>query len=114
MCVIESDDFANNRNQVIDTENAIFGSIWHVKAKTLVDFKPANTAVIKAFVIKEHTLNHLTSVVDRRKVTWAELAIDLNQGLVWTVRGVFFEGCLDIFHVAGINISKRFFDVADL
>ncbi len=111
MAVIQTDNFANNRDQVTQLENTEFCRVWQVNTKALVQFITTDTAVVKAFEIKEHTLNHGARIINGRQITWTQAAVDFNQGFIGSTGWVFFESGIDIFDLTCINISKEAFDV---
>ena len=84
----------------------MLGCIWHIKAKAFINLVAANAAVIKALKVKEHALNHATGVLYRSQVTWAQAAVDFNQGFVSTASAVLFEGCFDVLCITIISCGK--------
>ena len=107
LCVVEADDLTDDRNEVAHLEDTIFRCICNVETQALIDLEPSDTAIVKSLEIKEHTLNHLTSIVHRRQITWSQTAIRFDQRFVRATSSVFVECFGDVFNITSVNILKQ-------
>ena len=66
MGVVQTNHLADDCDEVRHLKDTVLGSIGNVHTETLIDFIASNAAIVKTLEVKEHSFNHLTSVVNRR------------------------------------------------
>ena len=112
--IVQANNFTQNRHQIAHLQCAIFCCICNIQTQALVQFITTNPRIIKPLEVKEHSLNHLTSVINCRQIAWTQSTINLNQRLVCTTRSILIQSFVNVFYVASINISEQFLNFASL
>ena len=76
--IVKPDQFADDCHQIAHLECAVFSRVSHIQAQALVQFVTANSGIIEPLEIKEHPLNHLAGVINRRQIARPQAAVNLN------------------------------------
>ena len=112
--IVQANNFTQNRHQIAHLQCTIFCCICNIQTQALVQFITTNPRIIEPLEVKEHSLNHLTSVINRCQIAWTQSTINLNQRLVCTTRSILVQSFVNVFYVASINISEQFLNFASL
>ena len=112
--IVQANNFTQNRHQITHLQCTIFCCICNIQTQALVQFITTNPRIIESLEVKEHSLNHLTSIINCRQITWTQSTINLNQRLVRTARSILVQSFVNVFYVASIDISEQFLNFASL
>ena len=112
--IVQANNFTQNRHQIAHLQCTIFCCICNIQTQALVQFITTNPRIIEPLEVKEHSLNHLTSIINCRQIAWTQSTINLNQRLVRTTRSILVQSFVNVFYIASINISKQFLNFASL
>ena len=112
--IVQANNFTQNRYQIAHLQRTIFCCISNIQTQALVQFITTNPRIIEPLEVKEHSLNHLTSIINCRQITWTQSTINLNQRLICTTRSILVQSLVNVFYVASINISEQFLNFASL
>lgn len=109
--IIEADDFADDENEVVDIQNAVFFLVGTIDFEPLIEPIAADGAEVIALEIEEHAVDHLFGVLLGGEVARTETLVDFAIGFALIGGAIFGEGRLDIVYVALVDIDERLADL---
>ena len=90
LAAAKPDKILHRRDKILLRKNPLI--LADLEAELLVDFVASDAAEVVALRVEEQALEHAAGILDGRRITWAQLAVDILQGLVLVMGGILLQG----------------------